>query len=467
MIKMIKSKLSVKVFFITLLLMIICCTVTYSFIARFSPYIYTYKLSDIEVMADILSVELSHASFNEAKDFITAFGDAFSQDYDDEFVIRIFKNTGEEMTLPELNLLTGAKIDDYKNEEKTNEYKFSFYRDTEEYILFITKNKNKESQIIEALQKSLPFLSVVIVFTSVFAAFFYTWYITAPIKKVSRISKRMADMDFSGLCPTNRTDEIGVLSQSLNGLSENLSAALSELRKANKKLQADIDMERQLERQRLEFFSAASHELKTPITIIKGQLQGMLYQVGRYKDRETYLAKSLETTEALENMVQELLTISRIDSSEYNCNKNNFDLSKLINNCFTDYEDLFVQKDLTVQKSIQPNVFIAGDMQLLKKVFNNLLSNAAAYSEEGNQIIANLYLDNNNVFFTIENTGAHISDDDIPKLFEAFYRVEQSRNRKTGGTGLGLYIVKTILNLHNAEIEISNTKNGVLVTVKF
>ncbi len=193
----------------------------------------------------------------------------------------------------------------------------------------------------------------------------------------------------------------------------------------------------------------------------------MLYQVGRYKDRETYLAKSLETTEALENMVQEFLTISRIDSPEYACNKNNFDLSKLINNCFADYEDLFVQKDLTVQKSIQTNVFITGDMQLLQKVFNNLLSNAAAYSEAGNHITANLRQETNNITFTIENTGAHIPDDDISKLFEAFYRVEQSRNRTTGGTGLGLYIVKKILDLHNAQIKISNTTSGVIAEINF
>ena len=467
MIKKIRSKLSVKVFLITLLLMVTCCTVTYSCIVRFSPYIYTHKLSDVEEIAGLISTELSYAPIDEAKYFIPGFNDMFAREYSDEFAIHIFKSSGEEMTLPDLDSFTGTHIDDYKNEETTNKYKIMFADNTDEFFLFLTKNKNKESQVIEALQKSLPILSVVIISVSVLAAFFYTWYITAPIKKISKISKQMASMDFSGLCPTNRTDEVGILSQSLNGLSENLSVALSELQKANQKLQADIDMERQLERQRLEFFSAASHELKTPITIIKGQLQGMLYQVGRYKDRETYLAKSLETTEALENMVQELLTISRIDSPEYACNKNNFDLSKLISNCFADYEDLFVQKDLTVQKSIQPNVFITGDMQLLQKVFNNLLSNAAAYSEAGNHITANLRQVNNNITFTIENTGAHIPDDDIPKLFEAFYRVEQSRNRTTGGTGLGLYIVKTILDLHNAQIKISNTTNGVIAEINF
>ena len=105
-----------------------------------------------------------------------------------------------------------------------------------------------------------------------------------------------------------------MLSHSLNDLSKKLAAALSELQEANQKLQADSDRERQLERQRVEFFASASHELKTLITIIKGQLQGMLYQVGRYKDRETYLSEFLEVTDTLEKMVQDLLTISRLDT---------------------------------------------------------------------------------------------------------------------------------------------------------
>ena len=104
----------------------------------------------------------------------------------------------------------------------------------------------------------------------------------------------MADMDFSGFCSAGRTDEIGVLSDSLNTLSRKLEVALSELQEANQKLQADIDMERRLEKQRVEFFAAASHESKTPITIIKGQLQGMLYQVGHYKDCLLYTSDAAD-----------------------------------------------------------------------------------------------------------------------------------------------------------------------------
>ena len=108
-----------------------------------------------------------------------------------------------------------------------------------------------------------------------------------------------------------------------------------------------------------------------------------------------------------------------------------------------------------------------GDMQLLQKALDNLLGNAAAYSGVGNQVLIKLWKETETTTLTIENTGAHIPDEAISKLFEPFYRVDQSRNRQTGGTGLGLYIVKTILDLHGAKIEIANTVQGVIVELQF
>ena len=452
---------------ITSILMVACCSVTYLCISHFAPYIYSHDLAEVEELADMLSEELSHIPKEEVQYFIQGYNDILTRQYDNEFAFHLFQNSGKEIALPDINKFTGNKIDDYKSTDTTGEYEISFADSTETYILLLAKNTNKESQVVLALQKTLPILSVTILLVSVIAAFFYTWYMTKPIKKISKLSKQMADMDFSGLCPTNRTDEIGVLSHSLNDLSKKLAAALSDLQEANQKLQADIDMERRLEKQRVEFFAAASHELKTPITIIKGQLQGMLYQVGRYKDRETYLAQSLEITDTLGKMVQELLTISRLDTPGYTCKKSNLNLSNLINDRLTAFEDLFMQKDLTVEQSISPEVYILGDMQLLQKALDNLLGNAAAYSEAGNQIIVKLWEENEKVNLTIENTGAHIPDEAISKLFEPFYRIDQSRNRQTGGTGLGLYIVKTILNLHEAKIEVTNTLQGVIVSTQF
>ena len=447
--------------------MVACCSVTYLCIAHFAPYIYSHDLAEVEELADMLSEELSHIPKEEVQYFIQGYNDILTKQYDDEFAFHLFQSSGNEIALSDLNEFTGNKIDDYKNTDTTEAYKISFVDSTEAYILLLAKNTNKESQVVLALQKTLPILSVAILLISVIVAFFYTWYMTKPIKKISKLSKQMADMDFSGLCPTNRTDEIGVLSHSLNDLSKKLAAALSELQEANQKLQADIDMERRLEKQRVEFFAAASHELKTPITIIKGQLQGMLYQVGRYKDRETYLAQSLEIMDTLGKMVQELLTISRLDTPGYTCKKSNLNLSNFIIDRVTAFEDLFMQKDLTVEQSISPEVYILGDMQLLQKALDNLLGNAAAYSGAGNQVLIKLWKETETTTLTIENTGAHIPDEAISKLFEPFYRVDQSRNRQTGGTGLGLYIVKTILDLHGAKIEIANTIQGVIVSVQF
>lgn len=467
MIGKIKSRLSIKVFSLTLLLITVCCFITYNFILQAAPKNYRYDIEDAEWWICFLPDDLSRENKEYAYIWLESRDNEIQNSYENEFELHFFQSDGQEVSLHDINQPIDGHITDFDKIEKTKAYTVTFADSDSLYTLLLTRNPAKHTQTEEAIQKTLPALCIVILAGSIISAFFYSWYMTAPIKKVSKLSKQMADMDFSGFCSAGRTDEIGVLSDSLNTLSRKLATTLSELQEANQKLQAEIDMERQLERQRVEFFSAASHELKTPITIIKGQLQGMLYQVGRYKDRETYLAQSIEVTDTLEKMVQELLVISRLDTPGYICKKCNLDLSKLISDRLAAYEDLFMQKDLTVEKYISPEVYVLGDTKLLQKVLDNLLGNASAYSEAGNQIIVKLWKEAEKANLTIENTGAYIPNENIPKLFEAFYRVDQSRNRQTGGTGLGLYIVKTILDLHGAGIKIANTVQGVIVSVQF
>lgn len=447
--------------------MVACSTITYLVIAWLVPYSYTYNLSEVEHVAYELSNELPFVEIEEATFWLQNTNDILYEKYDDEFELHMFQSTGKEVSLHDLNTKLDAHIKDYNKVDTTQRYETSFKDSSSLYILLLSRNTNKTSQVIAVLNKALPVLSVVIVFVSIVFAFFFSWYITAPIKKVSIRSKKMANMDFGGRITNKRIDEIGVLSNSLDILSENLNNALTDLQTANAKLQDDIDMERQLERQRLEFFSAVSHELKTPITIIKGQLQGMLCEVGRYKDRETYLAKSIEVTETLEKMVQELLMISRLETPGYVCNKVSFDLSKLLGERFNAHEDLLVQKDIILEKNISSDIKIYGDMQLLQKAIDNLISNALIYSPEGNVVTVNLSSESEKIYLSIENTGVHISNEVLPKLFEAFYRVDLSRNRQTGGSGLGLYIVKTILDLHNAQMQIDNSSQGVCVLIEF
>ena len=131
------------------------------------------------------------------------------------------------------------------------------------------------------------------------------------------------------------------------------------------------------------------------------------------------------------------------------------------------FEDLIIQKDIDWNENITPDLSVIGDKALIQKVINNLISNAISYSPEGSSIYLTAFAEDGTVQFLLENTGILIPDLEIPKLFDAFYRVEHSRNKKTGGSGLGLYIVKTILEQHQAEYSIKNTERGVLFTIQF
>ena len=271
----------------------------------------------------------------------------------------------------------------------------------------------------------------------------------------------MSDLQLDWELEEQRTDELGTLKKSLNILSRNLQTALSDLKKANAKLEADIEHEKELEQAQMDFFSAASHELKTPITIIKGQLEGMLLKIGVYKDREKYLARSLNVANTLEDMVYELLTISRLQTSNSDFKIETFDCISLIRGYLSEIEDLIATKNLQLNQNFSTPVIIKGNKILIKKVFSNLIGNAVKYSPQGAIIDISIFKQKDGYLFSIENSGTHIPKEAIPKIFEAFYRVDMSRSRQTGGSGLGLYIVQKILQQHDSCCNVCNTENGV------
>ena len=165
-----------------------------------------------------MSLFLDRCSEDEAPLYIEEMSSILADQTEGEFVFHIFRSSGEEMKITDLDSATGRRVADFEGSVKTDSYKFIFYESEEEYMLFASQNTEKESQAVEALKKSLPVLSMIVFALSVTMAFFYAWYMTRPIKKVSSISKRMAGMDFSGLSEVKRTDEIGILSDSLNEL---------------------------------------------------------------------------------------------------------------------------------------------------------------------------------------------------------------------------------------------------------
>ena len=225
-------------------------------------------------------------------------------------------------------------------------------------------------------------LIFVILLVAILASIVYSHYVTRPVLRISNGSKRMAELDFNWKCDEKRTDELGILAHSLNEMSQKLSAAMTNLKSANEKLQADIERERALEQAQLDFFSAVSHELKTPITVIKGQTEGMILNVGDYQDRNKYLVRSLEIINTMENMVQEILTVSRMKSSKVGLKKEIIQLSDILKQEYALFEDLIIPKGIDWNENISPDLSVIGDKALIQKVINNLISNGISSEEQ-------------------------------------------------------------------------------------
>lgn len=439
---------------------------TYAFIAWLIPKTYPSQidLDSVEVFAQRIIEEFQHTDYRELEIMASSIEKAARTQYGEDLELYLFNSAGVKVYGREA-IQSNLKLDSIAN--RTKIYPFTFERSSEEYSFFFMDGTQAVNQALKAINQVFPYLIITIFIISILAAFICSKYITLPILKVSKASQKMMKLDFSCLEKSKRTDELGTVYNNLSSLAHRLSLTLNELENANKQLKEDIKKEQQLERQKTEFFSAVSHELKTPITIAKGQLQGMICNVGRYKDRDTYLVKSLEVINNLETMVQELLTISRMDVSGYACRREPFELTLQIKQCLTAQEDIFIQKDIELSFDLHESVIYYGDQQLLKQVFDNLISNALNYSPSGNQINVFLKQNNEKIDFFIENTGAHIETEELSRLFEAFYRSDQSRNRETGGSGLGLYIVKRILDLHKAHYSLKNSKDGVVFHIEF
>lgn len=294
-------------------------------------------------------------------------------------------------------------------------------------------------------------------------AFLCSRVLVGPVLEISRVSQRMARLDMTWDCRVNRADELGILANNLNTMARRLDAAMKALESANEKLREEMAHITELSRQRRDFFAAASHELKTPLTILKGQIESMILGIGKYKDAGTVLPETLKEVENMERLVKEILTISKIEMEGLAGKTAPVPLADTLAKVTEALLPLARERQIAVQSEIAGDVAVSGNASLLEKALHNILSNAIRHSPEGAKVLIHLTPS----VLTVTNTGASIPQEDLPALFTPFYRVEKSRNKSTGGSGLGLYLVKTILELHGFQYRVENTETGVAFSVEF
>lgn len=227
-----------------------------------------------------------------------------------------------------------------------------------------------------------------------------------------------------------------------------------------------IESERMQEAKRKEFIATISHELKTPITIISGQLEGMIYNIGKYKDRDTYLKKSYESTQELKTLVEEMIQVSKYEILERPSQTKEIDLLELINRLLKRQTYLIEEKEMAVNVYGEENFTIEVDEERITKAISNIINNGIKYSPNNSELNIRL-LNKDKKILEIQNTGTTIDEKLKDKIFKPFFRVEKSRNRKTGGSGLGLYIVSQVLKEYNFKYNIKNRKDSVVFTIEF
>lgn len=337
LIKLIREHLSTKIFIITVCLLITVGGAIYGMVALGMSRSYFLELDrSLSNQTEKMVLQLSNTSVQEIDGILKMFalehGISIVLKDSDEKVLGIYGDM-------EYSLAPGTDVEDILLGSGITESYSCKLTNGKTYWIQVFGNKEKVNIGLESLKRILPMLGAITFLAALAIAALYTKYITRSILKVSEVSKKMANLDFRVRYTEDRRDEIGILGENLNELSEKLESALDELKEKNTDLEKSIKLEQQLEQQQMAFFSAVSHELKTPITILKGQIQGMLLEVGGYKDRDRYLKRSFEVANSMENMVQEILYVSKIRTSGFELKLIDIPLHQLVENVIKEQED--------------------------------------------------------------------------------------------------------------------------------
>ena len=294
----------------------------------------------------------------------------------------------------------------------------------------------EEKVIVEAIQNALPFSLICCLAISFICSLLFSKVIVAPIEIISASTERMMKLDRTANCPVHSKDEIGLLAQNVNDLYSNLLSTIEHL-------EQEKDRVSEMERAKVDFLRAASHELKTPVTALNATLENMILGVGKYQDYATYLPECKEMVERLSGMIHEILETSKLNVSIEQPKQ--IDIAKFLADLCEPYQLIAAAHQISFSLDLPKQFTITIPVGPFSKSVSNILANAVAYTEAGKAV--SVYIDGHSLI--IKNECVPIPDSEIHRLFEPFYRPDFSRSRDSGGNGLGLYIVDTLLTSMN------------------
>ncbi len=361
-------------------------------------------------------------------------------------------------------LYTNGEYDVYAQKDKRQESDYiDLYGILDNQVeIFIRANYESIQESAAIASQFLAYVGLFVVVIGTAVIFLISRNFTRPILELSEISRRMAELDFDAKYHGTSQDEVALLGSSMNELSEKLERTISELKSANNELQSDIQNKIQIDEMRKEFLSNVTHELKTPIALIQGYAEGLQENISDdAESREFYCDVIIDEAQKMNKMVKKLLTLNQIEFGQNQVELERFDLVALIGAVIGSVDIMVKQKGVRLIFEETEPVYVWADEYMIEEVITNFISNALNHVAGANIIEVKLVQRGDVIRAAVYNTGERIPEEELEKIWIKFYKVDKARTREYGGSGIGLSIVRAIMDSHHRECGVINHENGV------
>ena len=425
-------------------------------------------VEDGSIENEDVSTELAHLAEENNISFLVS----------DQTLEKVFTNVQN----PELlrNQLVGYLLNQAQKQgkvlEKTNDYEISQSFDPwnqKEYIdmwghigndnQFLLRSPVEGSrESAEISNRFLVYIGSVLGILALVLVWYFSKRMTKPLLELTALSDRMANLDFEAKYNSGGKNEIGELGANFNRMSEKLESTISELKKANNSLKHDIEQKEKIEQMRTEFLGNVSHELKTPIALIQGYAEGLKEGVSDDPDsRQFYCDVIMDEAAKMNQMVKNLLTLNQLEFGDEDIVFERFDITELIRGILQSMEILAQQAEAQVIFGLREPVYVWADEFKVEQVLRNYISNAFHHVDGEKVVEVKVMKGPDKARVSVFNTGQPIPEEDLAHIWDKFYKVDKAHTREYGGNGIGLSIVKAIMESFHQEYGVNNYDNGV------
>lgn len=316
---------------------------------------------------------------------------------------------------------------------------------------------------IHILNNFLLIIGSIIILIGLFTTYFLSNYFTKPIRQMNAVTNRLKNLDFNESCNIHTNDELGQLSSSINAMSDSLSKTIHSLNERNHQLSVEINNKNILDDKRRQLLNNVSHELKTPLSLMQGYAEGLKLNIVDDKERVDYYCDVImDESKKMNLLVQNLLDIDQVEFGDYKFFPTHMDLSKSVHIFMDKYSPQFTNKGITVTLDIAENINAYTDTMRFDQVMTNYLNNALNYCDHHKKVTMSLTISTTHGRIELFNSSEAIHKEQLDKLWDSFYKIDQARTREVGGHGLGLSIVKAIQEAANNGYGVYNVANGIV-----